>query len=77
MSIYKVTVSVRGVVSVEAKSDAEAGTIAYDYLDGCMKSGQATVPMPVEVRNVSCNTFVQSTTTEKVNDSIVPYRKTR
>lgn len=64
MLIYTVTVSVRGVVSVKAKDDVEAGTIAYDYLEGCMKSGQATLPLPVEVRTISFHTFVQAATTD-------------
>ena len=64
MPIYKVTVSVRGVVSVEAKNDVEAGNIAYDYLDDCMTSGQATLSVPLGVRNIACSTFVQAATIE-------------
>ena len=62
MQVYKITVTVRAVVIVQANSDIEAGTIAYDYLEDCVKSGQATLPVPEEVRDIVYNTFVQAVT---------------
>jgi hypothetical protein len=69
MPIYKVTVAVRGVVSVEAQNDVAAGTVAHDYLDGCMKSGRAIFPIPVEVRTLGCSTYVQAVTDDAVDAS--------
>ena len=62
MQVYKITVTVRAVVNVQANSDIEAGAIAYDYLEDCVKSGQATLPVPEEVRDIAYNTFVQAVT---------------
>lgn len=65
MPVYKVTVTVRGVVSVQANSDAQAGTIAYDYLDRCVEAGRATLPVPAEVREMDFHTFVQAATIDE------------
>ena len=60
MPLYRVTVTVRGVVSVRANDDSEAGNIAYDYLDGCVESGQAALPVPAAVQDITWNTLVQA-----------------
>ena len=65
MPVYRVTVSVRMVVSVQANNDADAGTIAHAYVDACVESGQAALPVPAAVRNVARDSFVQAATTDE------------
>ena len=65
MPVYRVTVTVRALVSVQANDDIQAGSIAFAYLDGCVTSGQTTLPVPAEVRNITWNTFVHAATTDE------------
>ena len=65
MSVYRVTVTVRALVSVQADDDIQAGSIAFAYLDGCVTSGQTTLPVPAEVKGFAWNTFVQAATTDE------------
>ena len=65
MPVYRVTVTVRALVSVQANDDIQAGSIAFAYLDGCVETGRTTLAVPAEVKNIAWNTLVQAATTDK------------
>ena len=65
MPIYKVTVAVRGVASIHAANDAEAGTILYDYLDRLLKAGKAAHPAPEEIQDIGFDIFIQAATSDE------------
>ena len=71
MPVYKVTVSVRGVVRVQADNDALAGGIAYGYLDGLVAAGRSTFPAVPEILNAAFDTFVQAAASDDAPTALI------